>query len=323
MILRLFLALSLVVAHAGEGDKTKPAEPAQAQVTTAPTFLSQVNDAVLMAVIKTGMAGAIVAISGTWAEAGIRAVRRGGGYAEMQALTILNRLDRMLTPCLMGRPTCSERMRKFLKNLSDLGELRTVDGRLTFSSETPGMIYDLHDSRHITLPTAILYTSDGRPRSPSEIGVVVAMAWLMRPGISDLRTEIDIEDIGTSLLQTFSGSRVFEEYGDWGNIRAHALTLKYDASSEVILALEYDKSSVDITEAVSAKLTREGAPKATFRKIEGLHEEGGALVFRAIWSSMAGFSEGRVVVRHAANDSFEVSTTSVRDVDCQRVAIGF
>lgn len=241
------------------------------------------------------------------ADASIRLIGRGGGYAEMKALTALAKLKSYLAPCIQDRKNCglSEENHRILVEIEKLGFLNTSHARLEFfTSSDPGDVfrYNEYDGSYLAMNTSTLYTIDGKPGRFSAILITVFAAWFSRPPVvaqlQELmpRNHINFFYLFDHIFRkvnmnetdlTLTNGSVFRE-----------VRIDMDGKTDVLIALEQSDQTIDLTPAISKKLIcTNGAAKII--EVANFFQEGDYVIGRIRWTCGEGVTrEGRFHMMH-------------------------
>ncbi len=245
---------------------------------------------------------------GFYAEASIRLIGRGGGYAEMQALTALARLKNYLAPCVQDRKNCglSEENHRVLVEVEKLGLLNTTHARLEFfTSSEPGDVFRFneYDANYVAINTNALYNIEGKPGTYSSILLSVFTAWFNRPPVlAHLQTLMKGKPFDFFYLfdhifrnvsvnetnLTLSNGSIFRE-----------VRIYMDGKTDVLIAMEHQYRTLDLTPFIRRKLPcTNGLAKVL--EMSNFFQEGQHIIGRMRWSCDGGQTrEGRFHMNYA------------------------
>ena len=226
------------------------------------------------------------------ADASIRLIGRGGGYAEMQALTALAKLKNYLAPCIQDRKLCglSEENHKVLVEVEKLGLLNTSHARLEFFTSTASgdvFRFNEYDGSYLAINTHALYTPDGKPGNYSSILSTVFAAWFSRPPVLEhLQSLMPGKYINFFYLfdyifrtvnvnetdLTLSNGTIFRE-----------IRIFMNGKTDVLVALEKPDMTVDLTPSFRKMLPCTSGV-ARLVEVTNFSQEGEYVVGRARWT---------------------------------------
>lgn len=187
------------------------------------------------------------------ADAAIRIIGKGGGYAEMVALTVLSRIPHLAMSCqtLPGHCGLSEAEQSLLSQLIELGVLDTKSAELEFFSDSSSAdeIRYLSDAKSLVLLSSRhLYLADQKPAPMNHIASQVLHGWLLRPESTSIFADdpavIDgLKTLSQKLAQNFKASEQTLRL-EQSDRSLHVL----ESTGTVRLLLEENKVLTDLTE---------------------------------------------------------------------------
>lgn len=231
-------------------------------------------------------------ISSLNADASIRLIGRGGGYAEMKALTALSKLKNYLAPCIQDRKNCgiSEEDHKILVEVERRGLLDTSHARLEFfTSSVPGDVFrfEEYDGSYIGINSASLYTPDGKPGNYSSIISTVLTAWFLRPPVQVQLQELmprrhnDFFYLFDHILRTVKVSET-DLTLDNGSI-FREVRIYMDGKTDVLIAIEHAYRTLDLTPFIRKQLPCSSG-HAKILEMANFFQEGEYIIGRMRWS---------------------------------------
>ncbi len=113
------------------------------------------------------------------AQAGVRIINNGGGFAEMRALTAFARLRFLVAPCVSRPELCglSDKELIFLSAQVKSDFFNTDLYEMEFFTDDPGVVSRRSSDRKILINSRALYDDSEQPKSYQEIARLVFVAW--------------------------------------------------------------------------------------------------------------------------------------------------
>lgn len=216
-----------------------------------------------LALILTGLA------SGPKSHAGIRTIWGGGGYAEMQALSLWAEVPSWLANCAAVFDVCGQ-----------IAKLKVQNRALGFSPQA--RIETFTDEAAI-LPTDWLYLNESSPRSPDEIQNQILQLWLSQPELALSASEtLKLTERLTSTLKVVRDEFELSE----GTVEIHQRQpLQSEPSFAIFFKLkpQAQRETLDLTTTFTEQLPcRRG--RAKLRSLEQIQPAGDSIGGLVSWS---------------------------------------
>ncbi|MGE3680769.1 MAG: hypothetical protein AB7G93_03510 [Bdellovibrionales bacterium] len=253
-------------------------------------------------------------------EVGIRLIGNGGGLAEMQTMGLLNRMDRLVEPCIQRPELChlSQNEHEFLR--ATLAEWKLgKQAKLGFFDPTDpdeDYRYRVDDSEYLAISSHLIYDDLKAPKAISDLTQIAFVGWLLRPAAQDL---LDRFGMDKPILISL-GAKIFEHFVAEDEVlvrnesdQLHAIQLRNRSGEavEAFLALERAEVSHDLSSILRAAL---GCAEPHLLTVSNLYAENESIVGEVGWScagerKTATFA---MTVPHATEKSLDLSQIVVR-----------
>ncbi len=216
------------------------------------------------------------------AQAGIRIINGGGGYAEMMALTAYSRMRLLIHPCRVRPEVCGlTEAEQALLAIQNEGQFFNLPGPLEF--HVPETETDLYRGPQtgadtFSMSSSLLYDSAEQPKSYQEIARLVFV------GSLKVFAGIDAEELSKKIFQRFLVRESELPLDQTGRIvRAFLLQSKISADREAFLTLQNLGDHTDMTDMLVDAVKCAGKKPAKILDLSGLAYESPIVTGHLVW----------------------------------------
>jgi hypothetical protein len=226
----------------------------------------------------------------THAEAAIRIIGKGGGYAEMVALTLLSRVGEVAKTCESSCGLNNEETR-ILSELRERDLLNTRSAKIEFFSDAQSEDeVRYYEDSSIGISSRHIYLSDQRPAPLVVIAELVMQAWLMRPEVVQVESGANLQTLARKLAQRIV---VRQHHFRAGALQVHV----FDVQGGAGVFVELNGDTRDVSAELAQKIC-DGRP-GTLLSSSDFHQEGTNILGQAKALCEDEIHGARVVVNSA------------------------